>query len=401
MTHSYRKEIVDLGDRASALAKEVCFQSHDNCPAVRVIPHQPHNFRGPVGFAWKDHILKKMLEQTMLQEVENDGAGGKPQFFTLVGTPEVFYNLGQEIIAMTADDFARSGRFPAVIDNEINIKRITDQNFHLFEAMMEGYGAALAEARLVNITGETAVMKHSVAAFCDTGADDQLVLTWGASCIGLAHEDLLIDSSRIEPDLPIVGFWEPGYRCNGGTFFTNLLLEKFGDVDGIMRNPKAMEFVKKLTIPSRSYAQTVCRIIGWQPDGSIGKPLAKIAGIAHVTGGGIWKKFKGILPAGVGAELAAMPKPAPVLLEAQKMSWETDLRLTDYQAHGTFHGGCGMLIVAQRPIDARAIIREARQDGIRCQIVGRTNESAAREVTIYSRFKERKILSSERPDSCP
>jgi len=411
MNDLYKEEIIDPGDRASALAKEICFQSHDNCQAVHIVPHQSNNFRGPVGFIWKHYILNQMLghtinshhrrisDWTMVEEIENDGAGGKSQFFTLINTPEVFRGLGREIITMTADDFARSGRFPAIIDNEINTKKITEDNFHLFQAMIEGYGDALNQNCLVNITGEVAIMKHSITAFCDTDSDDQLILTWGASCTGLAHKDLLIDSSKIKPDMPIVGFWEPGYRCNGGTFFTNLILEKFGPkIKDIMDNPEAMEFVKKLTIPSQSYAKTICRIIGWRQDGSIREPLVKVAGIAHITGGGVWGKFKEILPKGIGARLSNMPKPAEVLLQAQELSWDTSLRLTDYQAYGTLHGGCGMLVIVDQMEDVDHLNAEAKKDGILSQMVGRTTESPENKIVIYSGFKEGEILLSGHPE---
>ena len=404
MADQYKEEIIDPGDAASKLAKEIGFQSHSNCPAVRLVPHQPGNFRGPVGFSWRPHILAEMAKNTpvdwvMLEEVENDGAGGKPQFFTLVGTPAVFFGLGWEIIAMTADDFARSGRLPTVICNELNAKRITEKNFPLFQAAIMGYGSALRQAGLVNITGETAIIKHSITAFCDQGADEQLVLTWGATCIGLAHRDLLIDGSKIQADMPIVGFWEPGYRCNGGTFFTNLLLRRFGpDLEKIRKNEQAMAFAEKLTIPSKSYAQTVCRIIGWNPDGSIGRPLANIVGIAHVTGGGVWGKFGEILPKGVGAHLTHMPKPAEVLIEGQRLSWETDLRLTDWQAYSTFHGGCGMLLVCFDVPNARTVIQAAEKDGISASIVGFTTKSGDGEILIISRFREEKTLSSKNPE---
>ncbi len=93
-----------------------------------------------------------------------------------------------------------------------------------------------------------------------------------------------------------------------------------------------------------------------------------------------------------------MPRPAKVLLEAQKLSWNTELRLTDWQAHGTLHGGCGMLVVAPTKRDAQRIIKEAQNDGIKAQIVGRTTESSEREVIIESRFKEGKTLSSLAPE---
>jgi len=408
MKDQYKTEIIDPGDQASRLAHEVCVQSYLNCSALTIVPHQPENFRGPAGFLWKPHILEMMAKSKvnpesgvlddwkMIQEIENDGAGGKPQFFTLLGAPEFFQCLGWEIITMTADDFARSGRFPAVMVNEINTKRITAENFPLFEATMKGYGKALKESGLVNITGEIAIMKHSITAFCDTGSLKEFILTWGGTCIGLAHQDLLIDGSKIKPGMPIVGFWEPGYRCNGGTFFTNLILKKFGpEIQKIKDNPKALDFIAKLIIPSKSYAKTITRIIGWSPDASIEEPLAKIYGIAHITGGGVWGKFGELLPEGVGANLYSMPEPAEVLRQGQEFSWDFPyLRLTDEQAYGTLHGGCGMLIVCDKN-DVETIIAEAKKDDIRAEVVGETTASPDREVIIHSRFKEGEVLSSK------
>jgi len=404
----YRAEVIDPGDQASRLAKQINYESFSNCPAVDVYPHQPGNFRGPVGYSWKRHILEQMLgnrftlhdtfDWVMLEEIENDGAGGKPQFFSLIGTPKVFEGLGWEIITMTADDFARSGRFPAIIVNELNVKRLTKGNFPLVEECYQGFGRACRQAGLVSLTGETAVMKHSITAFCDQDSDAQLILTWGAACVGLAHREKLIDGSGIKPDMPIVGFWEPGYRCNGGTFFTNLLLSVYGSVGKIRASEQAMSFVYKLTVPSVSYARLICRFIGWNDDGSIRPPLARIEGIAHITGGGVWGKFGELLPEGVGADLSSMPRPTPVLLEAQELSWTTKNHLSDWRAYSTLHGGCGMLVVCATDADAKRVLAEAATMRILAYPVGITTKSPERLVTITSRFKEGKLLRSDQPE---
>ncbi len=404
--NQYKEEVIDPGVKASMLAKEVCFQSHANCPAVSVIAHQPGKFRGPVGYLWKKHILEEMVQGaenpekswSLLEEVENDGAGGKPQFFTLLGDPYVNRGLGWEIITMAADDFSRSGRFPAIIANEMNVKKINEDNFHLFQAIMEGYGEALKEARLVNITGEIAIMKHSITAFCDINfIEGQLVLTWGATCIGLSRKEMLIDGSDIGPGMSIIGFWEPGYRCNGGTFFTNIILEKWGSPfsRSFWESKEMLDFVRKLTVPSQSYAKTITRLIGWNSDGSAGSPLASIAGIAHITGGGVWEKLGEILPQGVGANLYSMPEPADVLLEGQKLSWNTKFHLSDWNAYSTLHGGCGALLICQ-PSDEQKVIKEAKKDGIKASVVGETTKD--NEIIINSRFKERRTLSSKKPE---
>ncbi len=406
----YLEEVIDPGDRASKLAKEICFGSHGNNKAINIIAHQPNNFRGPVGFIWQRHILEEMLrfetkdgrvtDWTLAEEVENDGAGGKPNFHALVGTEDVFRGLGWEIVTMVADDFARSGRLPVVIDNEVNVKYITEKNFPLFEAMMEGYGDALKEAHLVNITGETAIMKNNITAFCDVYSDDQLILTWGASCVGLAHRDSLIDGSGIKPGQPIVGFGEEGYRCNGGTLFADLIRQKWGpDARDLLQSSEAREFAKALTIPSQSYARTITSLIGWQDDGRKLLSPVKIHGIAHITGGGIWGKFGELLPPGVGASLYDMPEPPAVLLKAYELSQDfPSLALTPHRAYSTFHGGCGMLIVCENDEQADLVIGHARRDGISSQLVGYTTASADSEITIKSWFGPRKTISSKRPE---
>ncbi|MFH1236468.1 MAG: AIR synthase-related protein [Parcubacteria group bacterium] len=395
----YWREIIDPGDRASELAAEVCRGSYDNCPAVTVVPRQPGNFRGAVTFVPKPHVLQMMADGTITMVVQNDGAGGKPQFMTLVGTPEAFATHPWEIITMNADDIARSGALPCVMANDLNAKGISDANWHLFEAMMKGLGGALRATRIVNITGETAIMKHSITAFCDTGSSAQLVMTWGGTCIGLAHRDLFIDGSKIRPGMPVVGFWEKGFRCNGGTLCTNLLLHHFGPSPGdVVTNLKALEFAQKLVVPSQCYAPTICRVIGWNSDGTVGQPLVRITGIAHITGGGVWGKFVELLPDGIGANLYAMPQPAQVLLDAQEMSQGTSFQLSDWRAYRTFHGGCGMLLVVEDADNAQRLIDAATADGIKASVVGQTTKSDDREVVIASAFREGKFLSSLHPE---
>lgn len=407
MKDSYQKEVIEVGDRASQLGKQICFDSHKNCPAVVVVPHQPGNFRGSVGFAWKKHVSKLLNDYfyvdgefhwEMLMEMENDGAGGKPGFFALVGLPEVYFGLGWEIIAMTADDLARTGRFPAVMANELCAKKITDQNYHLFEAAMYGYGAALKAANLVNITGETAIMKHSITGFADTGADDQLLLTWGGTCIGLNYHQFYVDGFEIQPDMPIVGIWEPGYRCNGGTRLTELLFEVWGTLDSIMKSPEARGLIRKFCLHSISSAKTTCRLIGWNEDASIGIPKAKIKGIANITGGGLWQKLGDVLPKGIGAVLDTMPLPTPILLEVQRFSQQTDNPISDWQCHSTFHGGCGTMYVLEDDESVDVVISEVIRDGMQAYKIGRTTASADNEIIVQSKFFQRRLLSSLHPE---
>lgn len=392
---SYQSEVIDPGDRASALAKEICFASHGNCKAVVIVPVQPGNFRGAVDFKYRPHILMSMINGKMAESAENDGAGGKPQFFILVGTTDAFGQLGWEIITMCADDLARTGRFPTIMINQVDAKRVTEKNFHFVEAMFRGYGAALKKSRLVNLTGEFAIMKHSITAFCDDGSDDQLIVVWGGTCLGLSHEDLRIRPEEIKSGMDIVGFWEASHRCNGSTAFTNIITKLWGRTPDEIKahGPRSVDFIRKLTVPSQSYARTITRLAGWSDEGYPSGNRLKLGGVSHITGGGVWGKFGEMLPEGVGADLHNMPKPADVLLEAQKLSVEAGMPISDHNCYGTFHGGCGKLVVC-KPEDTETVIREAEADGIQANKVGDTIISNMQEVVIQSRFMEGGLLSS-------
>ena len=285
-----------------------------------------------------------------------------------------------------------------VFDNEINAKRVTEKNFHLFKAVIDGYSDALAKTGLVNITGEVAIMKHCITAFCDASDDSQLILTWGASCVGLCDKDKLLSPTNITDDMAVVALPEEGYRCNGGTFFTNIILSKWGaDARKLFDNTEARAFVRKLTVPSVCYTPFMLELTGWKSVhwGESGQPEI-IAG-AHITGGGIMKKFCEMLPAGVGAELGTMPEPPEVLKEAQDYSQGTPYRLSDWEAHRTLHGGCGMLLVTTKR-SVPAILERSKHWGIRAVEVGSTTKSPKSEVLINSRFLKGGTISSLCPE---
>lgn len=395
MSDSYSNQIVKPGDKFSELARRICIGSFQNSPAITV-RSGGSGMRAMDGFTWNKPTLQAMLDNKVYEVAQSDGAGGKPQFFTLFNNPEVFRGLGWEIITMNADDAAcRGGLATMILSSNLDIKQITEENWHLCEALLLGFGDALRQSNLVLMTGETAVMPHCITAFCDSDSAEQLILTWNATCLGLASEDKKPNGSSIKPDMVIIGFKDKGYRCNGGTKFTNIILDTWGDQ--YENEPEARAFVKKIVVPSRSYANTISRLNGWKLDGSLGDPIANLHGVAHITGGGIWSKLGEILPKGVGADLALMPRPTSVLLEAQRLAEKTGNPMSDFECHGTFHGGCGLMVVCEQK-DVNVILREAEADGHDPYVIGDTTRSNKNEITIVSKFLNGGLLYSLNPN---
>ncbi len=392
----YAETVIKPGDEVSKLAKKVSRASFKNAPAIEVIERK--GLRGLVGINWAKHILKEMLKDKMYMIPQNDGDGHKPGVFTLLHDPAHFFNLGWEVIEMCIEDIVRYGGLPvALLANQIDFKKITKANLPYIKILLAGFQAALKKAGIANYTGETAGMKLAITAFCYNSHPAQLILTWTATAIGLGHKEKEIDGSKIEPGMPIIGFREPGGRCNGYTKLIELGMRKWGPTD--MLSEEARAYFRELAIPSANYSRTITRVHGWLPDGRIRKPDVDIAGIAHITGGGIWEKFGEILPKGIGAMLTDMPKPPKALTWAQILSQavgdENLTPITDLDAHGDFHGGCGMMVIVRSDKDAHLLIEEATKDGIDASIVGTTTRSPINEILIRSRFKEGRMLSSE------
>ncbi len=398
----YFKETIEPGDWVSALAKDINNASLMNNSILWPVIRGRGSFRGMVGVKWSRNVLEAMLRDEMYEIFSNDGAGHKPGCFTLLSEPKHFSFLGWEIIEMCYEDIVRDGGLPvAMAANQIDFKKITKENLPLIKALLLGYSKALKETRTINITGETAAMKLAITTFCDDGSPEQLILTWTGTALGLGHADKEIDGSAIEDSMPIVGFYENGARCNGYTKLITIGMKKWGKAGSAnqLPMPEALRYFEELCIPSVNYSRTITRVHGWLPDGSIKKADVEIAGIAHITGGGVWGKLGEILPQGIGAGLGLMPEPPAILRQAQEISHEVcdaDLTpITDLDAYGDFHGGCGMLVIVKSEKDAERLINEAKKDGITASVVGMTIASKDSEIRIFSRFKEGRWLSSE------
>ena len=110
----------------------------------------------------------------------------------------------------------------------------------------------------------------------------------------------------------------------------------------------------------------------------------------------MWSKLGEILPEGVGANLDSMPEPTSVLLEAQNLASKTKSPMTDHECYGTFHGGCGLMLICEEQ-DVARVLEEARSDGHDPHVVGKTTKSLSNEVAVRSRFLEARHLSSLHP----
>ncbi|MEI6587573.1 MAG: AIR synthase-related protein [Candidatus Moraniibacteriota bacterium] len=403
--NAYEKEVITPGNMASALAFRTNGESFGNCQAIEIVLDDRPEWQSEVGFVFKPHINALMNERVetpggmrpvMWQLPTTDGGGHKSEIIAALGTPEAFLGLGRDLVVMMDHDVLRRGAMPCVTTNFYDTKAITKDNIHLLRAYLQGLGNANKEAGVANLTGESAVVRYAVTAFCDRNLESQLFMNVAGTCIGLAHVEKYLDGSGVRPGMPIVGCSEHGGRCNGFTLAIDLILAHYGQK--FYKYPEAMELLRQLAFSSQSYSKTIQRVHGWNPNGTIREALAKIVAMFHITGGGIWDKLR--LPKGIGAVIDNMTEPAKALRMLQELSWHIPrLKLSDYWAHGALNGGIGYAVILEAREDARIFVEESKKDGNHAQIIGETVASETGEIIITkSRFKEGKELSSLRPE---
>ncbi|MAF36414.1 hypothetical protein CL622_04845 [archaeon] len=388
MAENYGQQIIAPGNQISLLCGEINKNSYRNSKAVEIFDDTP-GFRGVVGYRWSEPVLQAMMRRKMMITQQNDGAGHKPAFCTLLGmngNPDFFRTLSHEFFAMTADDAVAGGGFPVLFTNQIDLSGVNKNNLHQVKLAVGGMADVLTRNSWVGFTGETAIMPYAITAFCLDGSPNEVALTWTGNCTALMHVDTALAGREITAGMPIVVFPQDGFRCNGATLFLRILLKVFGK-EGLNESD-VLKLVEQLAVPSTIFAPIITKVLGWQPDGTVADPLADMRAVANVTGGGPFDRVSEMLPPRIGAVLDNMPDPSAVMKEFQTLSQGHDgLSISDHDGYSYLTGGAGMVAVCATASDADRLIQEAALHGVQdARIAGETVNSEDGEIKIKSRF---------------
>ena len=99
------------------------------------------------------------------------------------------------------------------------------------------------------------------------------------------------------------------------------------------------------------------------------EPLAKVTGVAHITGGGQPSKLGRLLePSGLGVEIADPIEPPEIMLKMQELRG-----FDDRTAYGKWHMGPGMVIATPEP---KKVLEAAEAQGVVAKEIGRVTEKS-------------------------
>lgn len=351
---------IELGDDASKMLYEASKHTHANRPGLVQEAHEsfsgfrsiPLSYFRPKG--WRKFLPGEYRNLEI--NLGFDGVGTKVEIAERVDDHST---VAHDLFAMVCDDAVVRGAEPLAIGTILDVRQLDDTE-HTREALRQlayGYVAAASLARVAVVNGEVAELGDRVGGF------GEFNYNWGAAILWVAHKDRILTGHQIEAGNTLVGLGEHGFRSNGITDVRKAMLQEYGDDwhDKIDQSLSEVALGKLVQAPSIIYSGFMSELTGGYDITK--KPLAKVTGVAHITGGGQPSKIGRMLePSGLGVEISNPNLPPDIMLKMQEIRG-----FDDRTAYGKWHMGPGMVIATPEP---EKVLAAAEEYGIDAQEIG-------------------------------
>ena len=358
---------VDAGERAVELMR-----------ASVASTRRPEVLGGLGGFGSAVAIPPGFREPVIVSST--DGVGTKTAIAWALGR---YDTIGQDLVAMCADDVVCSGAEPLAFLDYVAVGRLDPRNV---ADLVAGVAEGCRQAGCALVGGETA--EHP-------GLMEANEFDLAGFCIGVGERDRLLDGTAAQAGDAIVGLASSGLHANGYSLvraliaqddldlrgpYQLLLRRVLGDAatDRLLAAEPAHELAtlgEVLLTPTRIYARDVLAIRE-----ALVAAGDDVRGIAHVTGGGLPGNVPRALPETLGARLdpEAWPMPSVMRLLGAIGALEDD------ELRATFNGGLGMVVIVPAAVGARTV-ELALARGVPAWVVG---EVVRRELIGGKRYAE-------------
>lgn len=252
-----------------------------------------------------------------------DGVGTK----TFVGSAMRSYEtLGRDIVNHCVNDILVQNAEPLFF-LDYYASSIIDPA--VVAAVVSGAATACREAGCALLGGETAEMPGVYA-------PGQMDIA--GTIVGIVERDEIVDGSAITAGDALVGLPSSGLHTNGFSLVRRIFPpETYGDYAAELGRPLGEALVE----PHRSYLPHVRAI----------RPVARIKGLAHLTGGAFVDNIPRILPEGLGCKVDRSAWPVPPLFQLIERVGGVD----HDEMYRVFNMGIGMIVVVS-PQEADAVI---------------------------------------------
>jgi len=219
-----------------------------------------------------------------------DGVGTKIDLARRLGRLDT---IGQDLVAMCADDVVCHGAQPAFFLDYIAVGKVDPE---LVAALVAGISQACESIGCTLVGGETA--EHP-------GLMEADAFDLAGFCIGFVERDQLIDRTEAQAGDAIVGLVSSGLHANGYSLVRKLIDQGSIRLEDI--TDSGQSFGDALLAPTRLYTPAILALLGMLRTAGL-----RSGGLAHITGGGLAANLPRAVgdDLGVRVELASWPVPA-------------------------------------------------------------------------------------------
>lgn len=279
--------------------------------------------------------------------IASDGIGTKIELAERTG---IYDTLGYDLVAMVADDLATAGFEPTNISNIIDVNQLDRA---IINDLMRGLAEACTYAGMSISGGEIAELGNRIG-----GYGPNMHFNWCSTAIGILPEPLAqpFDGTAVKEGQTVVALRARGFRSNGFSLIRRVMQAAYGDTWHNEVYDEEQTWGQVLLTPSLIYTPLINRLI---------QSGVQLAGIAHITGGGIADNFSRVLKANqLGAELNQLFEPLPVMQRLMELG---DVAPKD--AYLYWNMGNGMLLVADND-QVDGILAQAHALDYAAQVAG-------------------------------
>jgi phosphoribosylformylglycinamidine cyclo-ligase len=248
-----------------------------------------------------------------------DSVGTKVKIAAALGR---FRGLGIDVVNQNVNDILAAGGQPLFFLDYIGLGRMDQE---AVEEIVEGVAQACRDAGCALIGGETAELPGMYAA----GEFDLVGFV-----VGSVRKDRILTGAETRAGDVLLGLPSSGPHTNG----FSLIRMVFGTDEG----PDALEErpseLDGLSIADALLAHHRSYLADLRP------VLDRVRGLAHITGGGVYKNLPRSLPEGLGARIDRSTWDVPPLFRLIQRRGE----ISDSEMFRVFNMGVGMIVIVDR-----------------------------------------------------
>ncbi len=306
------------------------------------VPKDRHGgFAGMFRLDYDEHLFRRNYRRPILVGC-TDGVGTKVLIAIEMNKLDT---IGIDLVAMNVNDLITCGAEPLFFLDYLAVHKLDPE--HLLQ-VIEGVAEGCRQAGCALLGGETAEMP-------DLYRKGDLDLAGFA--VGVVEKGRQIDGMRVEPGDTIVALPSSGVHSNGYTLVRKLI-ERAGAKLGQHYDELGETLGEAVLRPTRIYVNAVMSVLHDYPRKRV------VAGMAHITGGGLTENIARALPENCDAVLDRKSwSPPPIFAFLQKLG------TTKAEMYKVFNMGIGFIFIV-KPFYTQGVLRILERAGEQPFILG-------------------------------